>query len=117
MTHRLNMLSVLLIHTAVILVVSAQQNLTPFGNASQSSSYNMNDPSRGKAENAVNPPISNEYSLDKCSSTKLSLYGMRSAWWMFEYSFDTAYITDITIYYRENCKYDQAQYNTSATVI
>ncbi|VDI26410.1 Hypothetical predicted protein, partial [Mytilus galloprovincialis] len=74
-------------------------NLTPFGTAYQSSS---NDAVKGKPENAVNPPISNEYSLDNCTSTKLAISGIDSAWWMFEFSFHRAYITDITIYYREN---------------
>lgn len=27
------------------------------------------------------------------------------AWWMFEFSTGVAYVTDIMIYYRENCKY------------
>ncbi|XP_052080383.1 uncharacterized protein LOC127718405 isoform X2 [Mytilus californianus] len=105
MTQQLNMLSVLLIHTTVMLTATAQQNLTPFGTASQSSSYDSNDPSKGKPENAVNPPISNKYSLDNCSNTKQSYTGISEAWWMFEFSFNTAYITDITIYYRENYAY------------
>ncbi|XP_071160360.1 uncharacterized protein [Mytilus edulis] len=98
MTQQLIMLSVFLIITTVILLVTAQHNLTPFGTASQSSSYK----SQGKSENAVNPPISNVFSLDICTYTKLTGRGTDSAWWMFEFSFHKTYITDITIYYREN---------------
>ncbi|VDI11983.1 Hypothetical predicted protein [Mytilus galloprovincialis] len=98
------MLSVLLIHTAVVLTVTAQQNLTPFGTTTQSSAFDSTDETRGKSANAINPPISNKYSLDDCSSTKLAQRGNLKAWWMFQFSFDTAYITDMTIYYREHCK-------------
>lgn len=81
------------------------ENLTPNGTATQSTSYDSTD--SGKPENAVNPPISNEYSLDNCSSTKFATSGIGKAWWMFEFSFGTAYITDITIYYRKDCKFTQ----------
>ncbi|XP_071159994.1 plexin A3-like [Mytilus edulis] len=93
------MLLALIIQTTVVLTVTAQKNLTPNGTATQSSD---NDAVKGKAENAINPPISNVYSIDDCSSTKLSPKGITEAWWMFIFSFDTAYITDVTIYYREN---------------
>ncbi|XP_071160326.1 uncharacterized protein [Mytilus edulis] len=96
------MLSVLLIHTTVVLTVTAQQNLTPFGMASQSSAFDLNDRSKGKPENAVNPPISDQYSLDHCSNTKLSPININEAWWMFTFPSNATYITDITIYYREN---------------
>ncbi|VDI25636.1 Hypothetical predicted protein, partial [Mytilus galloprovincialis] len=81
-----------------------KENLTPFGFATQSSSLtNMtNDTVDGKPDNAINPPISNQFSLDNCSSTGRALNGTNEAWWMFKYSLGTAYITDITIYYREN---------------
>ncbi|XP_063443277.1 plexin-A1-like [Mytilus trossulus] len=77
------------------------KNLTPYGTATQSSSYSI-DENKGRPEYAIKPPISNQYSLDQCSSTKLTGSGNLKVWWMFEFSFDTAYITDITIYYREN---------------
>ncbi|XP_071176446.1 uncharacterized protein [Mytilus edulis] len=98
---QLNMISVLLIHTTILLTVTAQKNLTPFGIATQSSSLS-NDSMNGKPENAVNPPISNQYSLDNCSSTRLATRDIMTAWWMFHFSLGTAYIGDITIYYREN---------------
>lgn len=83
------------------------ENLTQNGFATQSSPYDPNDLRRGKPENAVNPPISNQYSLDQCSSTKLTgSGGTLKAWWIFTFSFGIAYITDITIYYREKCKYN-----------
>ncbi|CAC5377409.1 PLXND [Mytilus coruscus] len=75
------------------------ENLTPNGTATQSSD---DDPIKGKAENAVNPPISNAYSLSYCSNTKNADGGITEAWWMFEFSFGKAFITDIKIYYREN---------------
>ncbi|XP_052080748.1 plexin-B2-like isoform X2 [Mytilus californianus] len=93
------MLLVLIVHTTGVLTVTAQMNLAPNGTATQSSN---NDAIKGKPENAVNPPISNEYSLDKCSHTKEAQSGINEAWWMFEFSFGTAYITEVTIYYREN---------------
>ncbi|XP_052080277.1 hepatocyte growth factor receptor-like isoform X2 [Mytilus californianus] len=95
----LDQTTVLLIQTTVMLTVTAQLNLTPFGNGSQSSYISDVD---GNPEYAVNPPMSNEYSLDKCSSSTEKVGQARGAWWIFEFSFDTAYITDITIYYREN---------------
>lgn len=83
------------------------ENLTPFGKATQSTSYG-----RGYAINAVNPPISNEFKTPRstwlCSHTNLT---DNKAWWMFAFSFGTAYITDITIYYRKYCKYTQAFIN------
>lgn len=91
-----------------------KENLTPFGFATQSSSLtNMtNDTVDGKPDNAIIPPISNQFSLDNCSSTGRALNGTNTAWWMFKYSLGTAYITDITIYYRENCKYFLLIFNT-----
>ncbi|CAG2246636.1 unnamed protein product [Mytilus edulis] len=72
-------------------------NLTPFGTASQSSFYNTRE---GYPENAVKPPISNEFSQTKCTHTQDSTSNTDPAWWMFNISFGTAYITDILIYYR-----------------
>ncbi|CAG2255732.1 unnamed protein product [Mytilus edulis] len=83
----------LLLESIVLLSVSAQHNLTPFGKATQSSSY-LTAP-----VNAINPPIANTFSFPYCS---LSQTETTAAWWMFQFSFGTAYITDITIYYREN---------------
>ncbi|CAC5360075.1 unnamed protein product [Mytilus coruscus] len=74
-------------------------NLTPFGTASQSSSSILG---KGVPENAVNPPISNKFSLDICAQKKLSERDCSPAWWMFQFSFGLAYITDITIYYGKN---------------
>ncbi|CAG2200935.1 unnamed protein product [Mytilus edulis] len=92
------MLSELLIHTAVVmLTVTAQHNLTPYGNATHGPLFGSN----GQPDNAVKPPISNKYNLSICSKS-WSYTTSASAWWMFELSIDTAYITDITIYYREN---------------
>ncbi|CAG2187327.1 PLXNB [Mytilus edulis] len=93
------MISVLLIYTTVV-TVTAQTNLTPYG-ITQSSSLS-NDTVKGKPENAVYPPISNQYSLDNCSSTGLAVSGISATWWLFKFSLDTAYITDIIIYYRED---------------
>lgn len=77
------------------------ENLTPFGNATQSSTFSANS----KAEYAVNQPISNKFDLNGpyCSHTK-TYPSNSNAWWMFNFSFKTAYITDITIYYRKECK-------------
>lgn len=72
-------------------------NLARFGVASQSSTVYT-----GVAENAINPPISNAWGFDKCTHTVI---GNRPAWWRFKFSMESVYITDITIYYRENCKY------------
>ncbi|OPL33916.1 hypothetical protein AM593_04499, partial [Mytilus galloprovincialis] len=88
------MLLVLLIHTAIQWTIRAQHNLTPFGTASQSSRYVGSTP-----EGAILPPISNEFTLKTCSTTNVD--GAPKAWWMFQFSFVSAFITDITIYYRE----------------
>ncbi|CAG2213411.1 unnamed protein product [Mytilus edulis] len=69
------------------------ENLTAFGLASQSST------NIGLAENAIEPPISNEFDFDKCTHTHL---GTTAEWWMFQFSFKSAFVTDIDIYYREN---------------
>ncbi|CAC5362796.1 unnamed protein product [Mytilus coruscus] len=90
------MLFVFLIHTTVLLTVIAQHNLTPFGNATQSSHI-----TGGKPEYAIKPPISNRFTLDICSHTYVDRVN-RPAWWMFQFSYRYAYITDITIYYRED---------------
>ncbi|XP_063443559.1 uncharacterized protein LOC134724462 isoform X4 [Mytilus trossulus] len=87
------MLLVLLSHTALILRITAQNNLTPSGTATQSSTYE-----RGIAQNAVEPPVSNVFSLNICTHTDNT---RTPAWWMFQFSIGIAYITDITIYYRE----------------
>ncbi|CAG2197429.1 unnamed protein product [Mytilus edulis] len=63
------MLLVLIIQTTAVLTVTAQKNLTLNGTASQSSFYSSNN-NDGKPENAIYPPISNEFSLTTCSSTK-----------------------------------------------
>ncbi|XP_052080598.1 plexin-B1-like [Mytilus californianus] len=88
-----NMLSVLLIHTTVVLTVAAQINLTPYGHATQSSVTHKSGP-----QNALKPPVSNEWGFDKCTHT---VHGHKTAWWMFEFDAENTYITDIEIFYRE----------------
>lgn len=78
------------------------ENLTRFGNATQSSTE-----ANGHAQNAIKPPISNAWSFDKCTHT---IIGNNPAWWMFTFSFESVYITDIIIYYREGCKYTPEKY-------
>ncbi|XP_052071240.1 multiple epidermal growth factor-like domains protein 10 isoform X1 [Mytilus californianus] len=90
-----DMLLLLISHTAVLLRVTAQHNLTPFGTSTQSSTYNSGIP-----QNAINPPVSNVFSFDICSHT--GIFTRTPAWWMFQFSFGIAYITDITINYRES---------------
>lgn len=46
----------------------------------------------------------------------LAKRGVIKAWWMVEFSVDKAYITDVTIYYRENCKYFKANYNIRISI-
>ncbi|VDH91210.1 Hypothetical predicted protein [Mytilus galloprovincialis] len=95
------MLFVLLIHTTVLLTITAQKNLTSSGQASQTGTLNANT----NAINAIKPPISNTFQTGStiyCTHT----FGYDDpnplpAWWMFEFSFESAYITDIQIYYRE----------------
>ncbi|XP_071132406.1 uncharacterized protein [Mytilus edulis] len=96
-----NMLLVMLIHTILQLSVTAQQNLTPFGIASQSTEYGgtLSNPN-----NAILPPISNDFDLNICSHTADGS-DPSADWWMFQFSFELAYITDITIYYRTEFAY------------
>ncbi|CAC5388875.1 unnamed protein product [Mytilus coruscus] len=90
------MLLVLLIHTTALLTAVAQHNLTRFGTATQSSNIGG-----GYAVYAIRPPISNDFSLKICSHTYVDHSSNKPAWWMFKFSFGYAYITNITIYYRE----------------
>ncbi|VDI11561.1 Hypothetical predicted protein, partial [Mytilus galloprovincialis] len=92
------MLLVLLIHTAIQWTIRAQHNLTPFGTASKSSRFIKSTP-----EGAILPPISNRFTLESCST--INVDGASKAWWMFQFSFLSAFITDITIYYREGSAY------------
>lgn len=69
--------------------------------ASQSSSYQK---PQGNPEYAIYPPESNTFTLRTCSHTVVMQTNSR-AWWMFQFSFGFAHITNITIYYRENCTY------------
>lgn len=82
-----------------IIYIYLADNLTPFGTASQSSRYIRSTP-----DGAILPPISNRFTLETCSTTNVD--GAPKAWWMFQFSFLSAFITDITIYYREGCKYE-----------
>ncbi|CAC5376554.1 unnamed protein product [Mytilus coruscus] len=75
--------------------ISISENLTPFGRATQSSQSGEGGP-----RNAILPPISNEWGYDKCTHTDPY---KSPAWWMFNISFGPAFITDIKIYYREQC--------------
>lgn len=72
------------------------ENLTQVGHASLSSNGG------GPAINAIEPPISNKFGLGICTHTFL---GKPDAWWMFEFNKETVFITDVIIYYREDCKY------------
>ncbi|XP_063443552.1 multiple epidermal growth factor-like domains protein 11 isoform X2 [Mytilus trossulus] len=92
------MLLLLLSHTVVLLRVSAQHNLTPFGTATQSSNHSI-----GVPQKALQPPVSNAYSINICSHT--GIVSKTPAWWMFQFSFGISFITDITIYYRESYSY------------
>ncbi|CAC5376555.1 Tyrosine-protein phosphatase non-receptor type 5,Tyrosine-protein phosphatase non-receptor type 20,Receptor-type tyrosine-protein phosphatase R,Receptor-type tyrosine-protein phosphatase eta,Tyrosine-protein phosphatase non-receptor type 7,Receptor-type tyrosine-protein phosphatase O,Receptor-type tyrosine-protein phosphatase beta [Mytilus coruscus] len=86
------MLYELFIYVAVVKTVSAQRNLTPFGEATQSSIYDIAGP-----QNAINPPISNKWGYTRCTHTQPD---MSPSWWMFNISYGSAFITDIKIYYR-----------------
>ncbi|XP_071132561.1 receptor-type tyrosine-protein phosphatase F-like [Mytilus edulis] len=87
------MLGLLLLHVAILLTVTAQQNLARFGWATQSSQYGSAGP-----KNAVNRPISNEWGYTRCTHTSPT---STPAWWMFNISYGIVFITDIKIYYRE----------------
>ncbi|XP_071181860.1 neurogenic locus notch homolog protein 2-like [Mytilus edulis] len=91
---------VLLFHATALLIVTAQKNLTPFGQATQSSKYHASE-----AEHAIYPPVSNEWGPDQCSHTAVSRTNVSEAWWMFKFSFEIAYVTEIQIYYRERFAY------------
>ncbi|CAC5384280.1 unnamed protein product [Mytilus coruscus] len=91
-----DMFLVIIIQTMVLLTVAAQENLTKKGKATMSSLFLK---SGTKPENALNPPKSNNFTLETCSHKNPEF---KPAWWMFQFSFGTAYITNITIYYREN---------------
>ncbi|CAG2234274.1 unnamed protein product [Mytilus edulis] len=79
------------------MVNPTQDNLTPYGTASQSSNHETSLP-----ENAIKPPISNIFSISSCAHTALV---PGPAWWMFHFSSGYAYITNIKLYYRENYAY------------
>ncbi|XP_063398426.1 uncharacterized protein LOC134683184 [Mytilus trossulus] len=91
------MLFTILFHLTAVLTVTAQKNLTPFGEATLSSSAHNTKP-----ENAINPPISNTWSETYCTHTD---YGQITAWWMFNFSFGSAFITDVKIYYRGSSRH------------
>ncbi|XP_071129197.1 receptor-type tyrosine-protein phosphatase alpha-like [Mytilus edulis] len=88
------MLCKILLYVAGTMTVSAQNNLTPFGEATQSSIFETAGP-----QNAINPPISNEWGYTRCTHTSPSL---NPSWWMFNISYGSAFITDIKIYYRQD---------------
>ncbi|XP_052087518.1 receptor-type tyrosine-protein phosphatase T-like [Mytilus californianus] len=92
------MLLVLLIHTTMLLTVSAQKNLAPLGKATQSSQSGIAGP-----YNAIHSPVSNKWSDRYCTHTNTDFKS--PAWWMFNSSFESTFITDVTIYYRENLAY------------
>ncbi|XP_071132277.1 uncharacterized protein [Mytilus edulis] len=101
----------LIIQTFVMLTVTAQHNLTPTGTSTQSSSYR----SGYKPQYAINPPMSNRFSRHICSHTYPPGWGTTPAWWMFELSFESAYITDIIIYYRKDFAYRMDGYKLYVT--
>lgn len=74
-------------------------NLTSFGTANQSSLYWLK--SAGPL-NAIQPPISNTWGENLCTHTNAHL---TPAWWMFDISYESPFITDISIYYRKSCTY------------
>lgn len=81
-------------------------NLTPFGQASQSSTL---DPAKTTAIQAIQPPISSAWITEgiiRCThTTGYQLANPKPAWWMFAFSnFESAYITNIQIFYRETRK-------------
>ncbi|XP_063398995.1 platelet endothelial aggregation receptor 1-like [Mytilus trossulus] len=94
------MLFVLIIHATILLTITAQKNLTPEGKASQTGTLRVNS----NAINAIQPPISNRFQEGNtiyCTHT----FGYDDdnplpAWWMFEFDFELAYITEIQICYR-----------------
>ncbi|VDI68389.1 Hypothetical predicted protein [Mytilus galloprovincialis] len=77
------------------------ENLTPRGQASQTGTLRVNS----NAISAIQPPISNTFQNgDNIYCTHTTGYYVpnpKPAWWMFEFCFESAYITDIQIYYRE----------------
>ncbi|CAC5418228.1 PTPRT [Mytilus coruscus] len=81
----------------------SQKNLTPFGQASLSSTL---DAWKTTAIKAIQPPVSNAWAKRNsiyCTHTNgYKNTNPQPAWWMFELSFESAYITEIQIYYREN---------------
>ncbi|CAG2234282.1 unnamed protein product [Mytilus edulis] len=89
------MLFELLVQAAVQLTIRAQHNLTSYGNASQSTLFGGSNP-----QAATLPPITNDYTVGSCSTTNTD--GASIAWWGFQFSFEFAFITDITIYYRKD---------------
>lgn len=88
-----------------MLCLQITYTITPFGTATQST---LIGGSSGEPEYAIYPPISNQFSVSICSHTSFS--NSKPAWWMFEFSFGYAYITEIQIYYREGCKYTNKIY-------
>ncbi|CAC5377410.1 unnamed protein product [Mytilus coruscus] len=95
----MSLVLLIMIHTTFKLTVIAQHNLAPFGTATQSS---LVDDVQGKPHFAIQPPISNAFNLAICSHTALS---SKPAWWMFQFSFGSAYITEIKVYYRADFAY------------
>ncbi|VDI38537.1 Hypothetical predicted protein [Mytilus galloprovincialis] len=89
----------IIINTTFKWIVIAQHNLTPYGTATQSSWL---DGGIGHAQFAIQPPISNAFSMTICTHTNLS---DKPAWWMFQFSFGSAFITEVQIYYRHGAAY------------
>ncbi|XP_052105329.1 uncharacterized protein LOC127738204 [Mytilus californianus] len=90
------MWSVVILTTSAVLTVTAQENLMLNGTARQSSTQR----SDWGAGRAIDPPVSNDF-LSGCTHTK-ARRNIKTAWWMFTFSFGLAYVTDITIYYRQD---------------
>lgn len=81
------------------------ENLTPNGNASQSSVYYWKDEDKNMtAELAVTGGRTHNFLSVSCSTTQThpKLY---VAWWMLTFPVDTVYIMTVKIYYRCNSKF------------
>lgn len=82
------------------IIICLSDNLTPYGTATQSSWL---DGGHGHARFAIQPPISNAFSMTICTHT--ATLSDQPAWWMFQFSFGSAFITEIQLYYRHGGKF------------
>ncbi|XP_076115433.1 uncharacterized protein LOC143083098 [Mytilus galloprovincialis] len=101
----------IMIHTTLKLIVIAQHNLTPYGTATQSSWL---DGGHGHARFAIQPTISNAFSMTICTHT--ATLSDQPAWWMFQFSFGSAFITEIQLYYRHGAAYRMDGFKLYVTI-